>query len=136
MFHIFHTSFLKKGFWTWKRNLQYWNQQINSIIITSGIQNSDNVFQKIIFFVSVFSSSYVFFKTPFEFYFYYIYIDIIAFFLSKVWRPKVFIANFGIAFNSGIILYFSGGKSPIYFFKGIWRSFHYLSFFLRLDSAF
>ena len=59
---------------------------------------------KIILFITLFSSSYVFFKTPFEFYFHYIiFIVLIPLFFIKYGFPKLIIQLLALPLAVGII---------------------------------
>lgn len=71
-----------------------------------------------IFFVILFSSGFVFFKVPFEFYFHYIIlILLIPYFLIKYGFPKFLIQIFTIPLIIGLIHIILGNNSTFTFFK-------------------
>ena len=78
----------------------------------------DNFFFIIILFISLFSSSYIFFKSPFEFYFYYtIVLFLIPIFLFKYGIPKFIISIFSFLLFFGLFHIIKNNNLPFTFFK-------------------
>jgi hypothetical protein len=78
----------------------------------------DNFYYLLILFISLFSSSYIFFKSPFEFYFYYIIVlFLLPIFLFKYGIPKFIISIFSFLFFLGLIHVISNNNLPFTFFK-------------------
>lgn len=78
----------------------------------------DNLFFLSILFICLFSSSYVFFKYPFEFYFYYILVILILpIFIFKNGIPKFVLYIFSFLFLVGTFHVFLGNNLPFTFIK-------------------
>ena len=83
----------------------------------------DNIFREInsfnsILFICLFSSSYVFFKSPFEFYFHYLFIiSLVPFFILKYGFPKIVIQLFSVPLFVGLFHVLLGGCDSFTFVK-------------------
>lgn len=78
----------------------------------------DNFYFIIILFISLFSSSYIFFKSPFEFYFYYIIVlFLLPIFLFKYGIPKFIISIFSFLLFFGLFHIIENNNLPFTFFK-------------------
>ena len=78
----------------------------------------DNFYFLLILFISLFSSSYIFFKSPFEFYFYYIIVlFLLPIFLFKYGIPKFIISIFSFLLFLGLIHVILNNNMPFTFFK-------------------
>jgi hypothetical protein len=78
----------------------------------------DQFFFVIILFITLFTSSYIFFKSPFEFYFHYlIFIGLLPVFFIKIGLPKFFIKASFILMIIGLIHVLLGNNLIFNFFK-------------------
>ena len=75
-------------------------------------------FDELVLFICLFSSSYVFFKIPFEFYFHYLFfIFFLPFLVFKNGIPKIAVQLFSIPFIVGLIHVFLGNCNTFAFVK-------------------
>ncbi len=81
-------------------------------------QNTRNFWITLFIYLSIFIYSFVFFKTPFEFYFaYLIYIVLLPVFITRYGLNRDFIIVFSVLFITGLFNIFIGNNTIALFFK-------------------